>query len=342
MLKGRNAVLPDILASSLRRMYRLIGRGVLTLLLSVCSFAQSSDSLNWFPYKSGDMWEYWFYDGITLDTTQIINIKDSASADGKIHLTQIRQFINPIEHNPYLDSLKYTIDTTAGEVFGRPAAFEELHNVLVYRFDVQPGDIWVMYDNNAPPGGFRYEMARVVEVYESVLFGTNRTFMAMHYYLAQDSTDTLGLTRYGATLAEGFGLVDIFISEGGWTYDLKGASINGVLYGDTTQVLATVEDLSGRFIPQTVKLHQNYPNPFNASTTISFDLDASRKVSLTVYDLRGVEIKRLIDTRWLSAGTHVVMWNGRTNGGTDAPSGIYTYRLTTGRYGVARSMIIIK
>lgn len=322
---------------NLWRMSRAIESRVLLLVLPICSLAQSGESLDWFPSKTGDMWEYRFWDGIIVDTSQIINISDSVSTDGKIHLTQIRRFINPIDHNPYLDSLNYTIDTATGEVFGRLPAFEELRNVLVYKFDVEPGDQWVM----DTLGG--YEIARVTDIYDGVLFEMNTTFIQMHYYgAAADSADTAGLDRYWATLAKGFGLVDIFIAEGAWQYVIKGAVINGVLYGDTTQVLATGEDVSGHVIPRVAKLHQNYPNPFNVSTTIRFDLDISQNVSLTIYDLQGREVRRLINARWLSPVTHMAIWDGTTNGGADAPSGVYTYRLKTGRYRLSRSMILVK
>ena len=39
------------------------------------------------------------------------------------------------------------------------------------------------------------------------------------------------------------------------------------------------------------RLEQNYPNPFNPSTTISFQLPATRYVSLKVFDILGNEIE---------------------------------------------------
>ena len=40
-------------------------------------------------------------------------------------------------------------------------------------------------------------------------------------------------------------------------------------------------------LPAEFALHAAYPNPFNPSTTISFDLPETGKVSLNVYDLKG-------------------------------------------------------
>jgi hypothetical protein len=88
-------------------------------------------------------------------------------------------------------------------------------------------------------------------------------------------------------------------------------------------------------LPRTVALDQNYPNPFNPVTTISFQIpagegsDPSQPVSLTVYDARGRKVRNLISGS-LPAGTHKVAWDGRTERGEIAPSGIYFYSLRVG------------
>jgi hypothetical protein len=74
-------------------------------------------------------------------------------------------------------------------------------------------------------------------------------------------------------------------------------------------------------LPAHFNLEQNYPNPFNPSTTIAFSLPLKALVSLTIFDVLGREVSRLV-TEELSAGTHVRQWNA---GGLT--SGIYFYRL---------------
>ena len=139
------------------------------------------------------MWEYFVVEGFNVvDTVQIINTRDSVGNDWKIYLTQKERYINPIEHKPFTQTFDFTIDTPARLILG-PSG--ELRNVLVYRFDTQKGEHWVMFDNNAPPGGFRYELARVKDIYEDTLFDSRTTFVDMHYYLAQDSADTSGLSQ---------------------------------------------------------------------------------------------------------------------------------------------------
>jgi type IX secretion system substrate protein len=75
-------------------------------------------------------------------------------------------------------------------------------------------------------------------------------------------------------------------------------------------------------VPSTLELEQNYPNPFNPSTTIEYGVPYDGRVSLTIYDMRGREIKTLVDEHQ-SAGSYSV--NFHADG---QPSGTYIYRLT--------------
>lgn len=94
-------------------------------------------------------------------------------------------------------------------------------------------------------------------------------------------------------------------------------------------------------LPNDFALHQNYPNPFNPETNISFDLAAARSVRLVVYNVLGRKVKTLIDD-FLSAGNHQVVWDGRDDNGQASASGIYFYRLDTGRELLTRKMMLIK
>ncbi len=84
------------------------------------------------------------------------------------------------------------------------------------------------------------------------------------------------------------------------------------------------------------KLGQNYPNPFNPSTNIRFSIPGNEKTALIVYDILGKEIVTLIN-RELTAGSYELEFNG-----SYLPSGIYFYKLTSGKNSQILKMLLIK
>ncbi len=84
-------------------------------------------------------------------------------------------------------------------------------------------------------------------------------------------------------------------------------------------------------------LEQNYPNPFNPTTNISFSLADASPVKLTIYNLLGQEVARLISGKVMNAGTHTVAFNAAS-----LSSGVYLYRLEAGSFVSNKRMTLIK
>jgi len=89
-------------------------------------------------------------------------------------------------------------------------------------------------------------------------------------------------------------------------------------------------------VPNAIQLHQNYPNPFNAMTNIAYTLPNTGHVQLSVYDLLGREVMRLVDNVQV-AGDHKISFDGR-----QFASGAYFYRLSTEGISVTRKMMFLK
>ena len=88
-------------------------------------------------------------------------------------------------------------------------------------------------------------------------------------------------------------------------------------------------------------LAQNYPNPFNPSTTIAFTLAAETHVEVTIYDAAGTRIRTLVNER-RAGGEYRVPWDGRTDRGVVAASGVYFYRLKTRDVTETRRMVLLR
>jgi len=83
-------------------------------------------------------------------------------------------------------------------------------------------------------------------------------------------------------------------------------------------------------------LSQNYPNPFNPETKISYSLKEAGTVMLTVYDVLGNEVAKLVDEH-KPAGQHEFTFKA-----DDLPSGVYIYRIKAGDYTESKKMILLK
>ncbi len=93
--------------------------------------------------------------------------------------------------------------------------------------------------------------------------------------------------------------------------------------------------------PEGFSLAQNYPNPFNPTTTISYRLPESRRVTLDIYNLTGQRVATLVDGVQ-SAGEHTIEWNSTDNAGNRVASGVYIYRLEAGDFIASKKMTLVK
>ena len=89
-------------------------------------------------------------------------------------------------------------------------------------------------------------------------------------------------------------------------------------------------------------LAQNFPNPFNAETQIHIDLNRATSVTLTVYDVTGQAVRTLVSGGLMEAGTHTLVWDGRSTIGDMAGSGVYFYELRAGSRSLVKKMLLLQ
>jgi len=95
-------------------------------------------------------------------------------------------------------------------------------------------------------------------------------------------------------------------------------------------------------MPFVTALYDNYPNPFNPETTISFSTtEAELNTQITIYNLKGQKIKQLIN-EVLPVGVHSVIWDGTDENNKKVSSGVYLYKMQTGKFEKTKKMILMK
>jgi hypothetical protein len=94
-------------------------------------------------------------------------------------------------------------------------------------------------------------------------------------------------------------------------------------------------------LPKEFAVAQNYPNPFNPTTIVRFDVPVRTKVNLTIFNVLGQKVTTLVDEE-LAPKSYEVEWNGTTDGGNRAASGIYFYRLSAGDFVKTKKMMLLK
>lgn len=110
---------------------------------------------------------------------------------------------------------------------------------------------------------------------------------------------------------------------------------------DTDGSFEYSSEISVEIKPQEFRLSQNYPNPFNPTTQIEYELPQASKVVLKIYNMRGQEIRTLVDDLQ-NSGFKSVTWNARDNEGHKVSSGIYLYSVQMGEQRHSRKMVLIE
>jgi deoxyribonuclease-1 len=156
-------------------------------------------------------------------------------------------------------------------------------------------------------------------------FSVNRTGMS----LAPESYDYVRVAYTSGEMAR-LDSTDILISS---SDDDEGSV--------AVHVRVQVGDLSGIGGPETREsrpaLYQNRPNPFSRETSIVFSLDRTASVDLSIYDISGRLIRRLIAGEMLSQGEHRAEFASG-----DLPPGIYYARLVYDGHTLARPIIKLR
>jgi len=143
----------------------------------------------------------------------------------------------------------------------------------------------------------------------------------------------------------------------GWEYynnnniilivDMDGTGISKemTLYYDGAMQIknSLISDWSGNgisanlnIIPDAYILEPAYPNPFNPTTNFSFALPVDSDILLSIYNMQGREVSRLIDGN-MDAGYHSVTWYANSYS-----SGVYFVKMIAEDFSTTQKIMLIK
>ncbi len=141
---------------------------------------------------------------------------------------------------------------------------------------------------------------------------------------------------YAYTIDTAF--VDLEAGIGDTYYYLVSATdFNGNESGYSAEVnmtLLTVDEVA--VIPEEFDLAQNYPNPFNPSTVIEYALPEAGQVTVTVYNILGVEVATLVND-FQVAGRYIIQWQAG-----DLASGLYLVQMRSADFTQTRKVMLMK
>jgi glucose/arabinose dehydrogenase len=147
-----------------------------------------------------------------------------------------------------------------------------------------------------------------------------------------DTTDSTGHYLLNGL---GDGAFDISFTHFGF----RDTTLFGVTVGvgDTVQAnISFTTGLANTPLPFAFRLYQNYPNPFNTATNIEYDLGRECNTKIEIFDIRGDQAAILVNAVE-PPGHHRVAWNA-----TEAPSGVYFYRIVAGQYAETKKLVLLK
>ncbi|MBP7310703.1 MAG: choice-of-anchor J domain-containing protein, partial [Candidatus Cloacimonetes bacterium] len=127
-------------------------------------------------------------------------------------------------------------------------------------------------------------------------------------------------------------------------YWLESVSLGGIsqFFGPLSVVIGNLaEEPEQPEIQLSTKLMSAFPNPFNPNTNLRYSLKEAGNVAIDVYNLKG-QLIRSFKASHSSPGFYQVAWDGRDNNGQLVSSGIYMYRMSSGRYSATKKMILAK
>ncbi len=193
------------------------------------------------------------------------------------------------------------------------------------------GKVFVFSDNSAPlPVGLT-SFTATTQSNGVILNWQTATEVNNYGFEIEAANDNDAFTKVGFVSGHGNSnspnSYSFTATDGAKYYRLKQIDIDGGFeYSDAVEVETELS----------YKLSQNFPNPFNPSTIIEYSIPNSTNVRLSVYNSLGQKVATLLNKKQ-RAGKHEVQFDA-----SNLSSGIYFYKLQSGKFVSTKKMILLR
>jgi PKD repeat protein len=135
--------------------------------------------------------------------------------------------------------------------------------------------------------------------------------------------------------------VHVYENSGTFTVSL---TVSDGIYNDTktmTDYIVVNNNLGVEDRNDLTLQSSNFPNPFQYATNIEYTLPKVGNVVISIYNLQGVMVKKLYSGT-IDSGEHTAVWDGRTDTGSETPSGVYMYRIQFESHTISGKMVVVR
>ncbi len=135
----------------------------------------------------------------------------------------------------------------------------------------------------------------------------------------------------------------VFAIPGGWndacTLGVSGDWVFFVVYRPCVGTTSVGSET--KVIANAAYIMPPRPNPSRGGTDFEFVLGSPQNATLSIYDLSGRRLAKLADASF-AAGSHRVVWDGKTRDGSRAGPGVYFVELMTADQRARRRVVVIR